>query len=178
MKTRHYHSANRIDAALFDSFYQLLSKSLPDNETRTREDQRRLLEHPSYQLFVKIDAGKVKAVLAVWEFEKLRFIEHFAVDASLRGGGIGSQMLLEYLVREDKPVVLEVEKPQSEWARRRIGFYERAGFVLNEYAYMQPPLRTGQEELPLFVMSYPGSVDLKAFEQIKKTLYKEVYGVL
>lgn len=44
----------------------------------------------------------------------------------------------EYIRQSGKPVLLEVEPPLGEMEQRRIGFYERLGFHLNPYAYVQP----------------------------------------
>jgi hypothetical protein len=73
--------------------------------------------------------------------------------------------------------VLEVEPPVDEWTRRRIGFYERLGFHLNHFDYVQPPLREGRADLRLQIMSYPGALAEQDFAPCKEILYTEVYGL-
>ncbi|MMZ64037.1 hypothetical protein D1872_263320 [compost metagenome] len=75
------------------------------------------------------------------------------------------------------PIILEVEPPEEEMARRRIGFYERLGFCLNAFDYVQPPLRQNAEELKLLIMSYPSPLTLQQFKDYRPILYREVYGV-
>lgn len=58
--------------------------------------------------------------------------------------------MLLFLRREAKKVILfEVEDPDTELAQRRIGFYERMGFHLSPFEYVQSPLQKGQDDLPL-----------------------------
>ena len=45
----------------------------------------------------------------------------------------------QFLVFCGTPVVLEVEMPTDEMSKRRIGFYERLGFELDNQVYHQPP---------------------------------------
>ena len=99
------------------------------------------------------------AFFAVWELENLAFIEHFAVDARCRNGGLGAGLLQELLQGLGVQTVLEVEPPDHEMAVRRIHFYERNGFVLNPYEdYVQPALSEEAKDLPLRIMTYPSGV--------------------
>ncbi|KAI7262494.1 hypothetical protein KC345_g9413 [Hortaea werneckii] len=132
----------------------------------------------SFPLFTEKDAeGRTLAFLAAWEFPELRFIEHLAVNPDIRGGGIGNKLMSRYIHRSDKPVLLEVEPPDGELEQRRICFYERLGFYLNPYSYVQPPLRAGQADLPLRIMTYPRAVTLKEFQRFRDILYTEVYRI-
>lgn len=85
--------------------------------------------------------------------------------------------MLNYIGRSDIPILLEVEPPSGELEQRRIGFYERLGFHLNAYEYNQPPLRTGQADLPLRIMTYPCPINREEFHQYREILYTEVYKV-
>lgn len=85
--------------------------------------------------------------------------------------------MTEYISLSNKPVLLEVERVLGEMEQRRIGFYERLGFHLNPYDYVQPPLREGNEDLPLLIMTYPNPVDEEEFQLYREILYSEVYKV-
>lgn len=159
----------------FDRVYQLMEEAFPDSEFRNYEGQKALLDNSSYRIWVWKENQKINGFLTVWELDNFCFIEHFAVDRSLRGNGMGAVLLKEYLSQSKKSVVLEVEHPETEIAARRIRFYERAGLTLNQYPYYQPPLRAGMELLPLFIMSYPQSLSQKEFAEIKDVLYRKVY---
>lgn len=160
----------------FDSIFALMAASFPPDEYRTYEEQRKLFENPHYTVYGLRDGGTLVAMIVVWEFDDLVFFENFAVDARYRNGGIGGRMLSDIVGQTDKTVCLEVELPETELAKRRIGFYERHGFVVNPYPYVMPALSPKTGPLPLWVMTYGRAVDETTFSHIKDTLYREVYG--
>ncbi|KAF6582063.1 GNAT family N-acetyltransferase [Paenibacillus sp. EKM211P] len=162
----------------FSEIYAIMESSFPASECRTFEAQKALLKHPSYRIITeKNEQGNIVAFLAGWEFEHFRFVEHIAVDSRIRGGGLGKKLMGRFISQSDQPVVLEVEPPVDGWSRRRIGFYERMGFHLNHFEYVQPPLREGQTDLRLQIMSYPGALSEQEFTPFKEILYTEVYGL-
>lgn len=162
----------------FDRAYAIMKASFPNIERRTYAGQKALLNDPRYRLLTETDdEGDLLGFLAAWEFPAFRFVEHIAVDPDTRGGGIGGRMMTAFLAVSPKPVVLEVEPPETELQRRRVGFYERFGFLLNDYAYLQPPLQAGQPDFPLKLMSYPRLLTDAEFDTCRETLYKHVYGL-
>ncbi|WNS41434.1 GNAT family N-acetyltransferase [Paenibacillus sp. MMS20-IR301] len=167
-----------ISGMNFNEIFAIMEASFPVSEIRTYSGQQALLSNPNYRVYTEKDAeGRTLAFLAAWEFPALRFIEHIAVNPEIRGSGIGNKLMNSYLQCSDKPVLLEVEPPDGELERRRIGFYERLGFHLNPYSYVQPPLRAGQEDLPLRIMTYPRMATLQEFRKFRDILYTEVYQV-
>jgi ribosomal protein S18 acetylase RimI-like enzyme len=162
----------------FSKIYAIMEASFPASECRTFDSQKALLKHPSYRLITeKNEQGHIVAFLAGWDFMHFRFVEHIAVDSSIRGGGRGKKLMSRFISESDIPVVLEVEPPVDEWTRRRIRFYERLGFHLNQFEYVQPPLRQGQADLRLQIMSYPVELSEQEFAPYKQLLYTEVYGL-
>lgn len=160
----------------FDAFYQLLEQSFPEDEYRTYEEQKALLKDPRYLAFVLYGEGNaLKALLTVWQLEAFAFIEHFAVHPNARNGGLGAGLLREVSGSLKKPICLEVERPDTELARRRIHFYERNHFFLNLYPYEQPPISKGKRAIPLYLMTYGAAVTEEEFLQIRKVLYREIY---
>lgn len=161
----------------FPQVWNIMEHSFPPEERRTRMGQENLLDNPYYQLYGYKKEGIVAAFFAVWQFEKLLFVEHFAVSEAYRNSGIGAELLQQLLKMMHMPTVLEVELPEGELPRRRIGFYERNGFVWNDYDYMQPSMQEGKSEIPLRIMSYPKALNQNLFETVRDTLYREVYHV-
>ena len=152
-----------------------MTEAFPPSEIRNEEGQRSLLSHSGYQLYTAGKGEEVHGLLAVWEFDTFDFIEHFAVDSSLRGNGLGGRLLQDYLKAAKKTVFLEVEAPVTELAKRRIGFYERSGFCLNDYDYIQPDLQKGHEPLLLKNMTYPRKSSAEEFEYMKQRIFDTVY---
>ena len=74
-----------------------------------------------------------------------------------------------------KPVILEVELPTGELEARRIAFYERNGFVMNPFEYMQPAMGEDRHAIPLRIMSYPKRLFADEFETMRDVLYCHVY---
>ncbi len=160
----------RINETNFPEIYRIMQASFSDDEYRPYDEQLALFEEPEYRIYY-MPAG----FLAVWEFESFIYIEHFAVDPALRNSGTGSAMLQELVKQYQKPICLEVELPEDELTRRRIGFYERNGFVFNEYPYIQPPISKGKSPVPLRIMTYGEAITRETFEAIKNVLYRSVY---
>ena len=160
----------RINETNFPEIYRIMQASFSDDEYRPYDEQLALFEEPEYRIYY-MPAG----FLAVWEFESFIYIEHFAVDPALRNSGTGSAMLQELVKQYQKPICLEVELPEDELTRRRIGFYERNGFVFNEYPYIQPPISKGKSPVPLRIMTYGEAITRETFEAMKNVLYLSVY---
>ena len=127
--------------------------------------------------FVFKENDEVLALMAVWEFDDFVYVEHLAVDSKLRGKGVGSELIKNYLNKCDKRVFLEVEPPNCDISKKRVLFYEKLGFSFNDFYYLQQPLNHGDSPFRLNIMSYPESIDEKEFDTYKKDIYKDVYGV-
>lgn len=156
----------------FDYIYAIMEESFPTDERRPYAEQKRLLDNHRYSIYTDEQNA---AFIACWEFDDFIFIEHFAVSKEHRNKGLGGLMLSKFLEKQGKTVCLEVELPDTDIAKRRIGFYERNGLYLNEYEYFQPPISKGKKIVPLMVMTSQSRVDEITFGKLRNILYKEVY---
>ena len=163
----------------FDKVYSIMEESFPIDERRTYEEQKALLDNELYNIYVLYDNenDNIKAFIAIWSFDDFAFVEHFAVSSLYRNGGFGALILQEVKKLLSSMICLEVELPEEEMAKRRIGFYERNGFYYNEYEYMQPAMSKGRKEIPLRIMTSEEKITEKRFEEIRDLLYKYVYNV-
>lgn len=161
----------------FDSVYNIMKKSFPEDELRSYEAQRELFLNPDYRIYAIKEAEEVKAFITVYEFEAFTFAEHFAVSPEYRNCGLGSQVLR--LLREEvkSPICLEVELPEGEMAKRRIEFYKRNGFYYNDYDYIQPAYSKEKNPVPLRIMTTDGLISEEEFRNIRRILYNKVYDV-
>ena len=71
----------------FEGVFEIMDQSFPQDERRKKEEQRALFSVPEYKVFVRREGGKIIAFIAVWEFERFLYVEHFAVSPKKRGGG-------------------------------------------------------------------------------------------
>lgn len=159
----------------FAEVWKIMEESFPVDERRNRMGQERILLEPHYHLYGYRQGKELAAFLAVWEFDAFTFVEHFAVKNSYRNGGLGALLLEQVLAHSRQPVVLEVELPTGELQERRIRFYERNGFVLNNYEYMQPAMNPMGRAIPLRIMSYPKRLTVGEYETMRDVLYQCVY---
>lgn len=168
----------KFNSSDFDDFFELMKEAFPSIERRNYQDQKELLDESEYEIIVnKNGKHRINAFLANWIFNGFNFIEHFAVANELRGHGLGSLMLKDYLSKSNKLIFLEVELPEDKISMRRIEFYERLGFYLNDFYYLQPPMQKHHDFLQLKVMSYPRCVDKLEFVKFKNIVYDKVYKV-
>ena len=79
------------------------------------------------------------------------------------------------MVSNDKPILLEVELPYSTINQRRITFYERIGFKLNQHYYEIPPLKKSLLPLQLLLMSYPTEIYKNEVEQFIKICHPIIF---
>ena len=168
----------RADDPLLDQVEKTYTGSFPEEERRDFALVRELVEaDPRFELYVLSRDGKYVGFLTGWQFDGFVYAEHFAIDPSARNGGIGAKAMRLFLALHDDPVVLEVELPEDEMSRRRIGFYERLGFTLDHHVYFQPPYRAGEKGLEMRLMAH-GALDLdRSFDKVKAIIHRNVYGV-
>lgn len=167
----------KLTEADFEVVWKIMEESFPIDELRTKEGQKELFAESKYHVYGYVLQKEIVAILAVWEFDTFTFLEHFAVSSSYRNGGIGADVLQQMLAQFMTPIVLEVELPTRDLAERRIRFYERNGFELNHYEYVQPALNAVSKPIPLMIMSNPHKLKVNEFENIRDILYQYVYKV-
>ncbi|MGN1131761.1 MAG: GNAT family N-acetyltransferase [Ruminococcus sp.] len=167
----------KINNDEFDKVFEILKESFPTDEYRTYEEQKKLLDNPMYTIYVlpHSEYNDIMAFIAVWQFNDFAYVEHFAVSPRYRNQNLGSKIIKKVAEMLSCPLCLEVELPDTETAKRRIGFYKRNGFFFNHYTYVQPPFSKDKNPIPLAIMTSGGSIGKEEFEKIKAVLYREVY---
>ena len=165
------------DEANYAFVEELMHTAFPREERRDTAQQREYSDHhPLFCSNIILEDGNRIGMISYWAMGDFYYIEHFAIDPTLRNGGYGRRVLETIKEQLKGPIVLEVEEPTDEMSTRRINFYKRLEFILHEKSYIQPPSRKGDSGLPMFLMTY-GDIDMEVhFEKVKNTLYKEVYG--
>ncbi len=157
---------------------ELLVDAFPPEEYRQLENLREYTDRTgNFHNNIIFDGDTPLGLLTYWDFDSFYYVEHFAINPALRNGGYGKRTLECLLNQVDRPVVLEVEHPTDEMAKRRIEFYQRQGFRLWTQDYKQPPYKPGDNFLPMYLMVYGNLEPEKDFETVKAKIYSEVYGV-
>lgn len=153
-----YTSIKNTEHPLFAPAWRLYKRSFPPEERRGLRSQKKIMRHPLYHFETVTDKDEFIGLICWWGFEDVRYIEHLATSPHRRGEGYGRRILERFISGSDIPVLLEVELPTTEINKRRIGFYQRTGFVLNGHEYRQPPYKKGGDYVPLMLMTYPGAI--------------------
>ncbi|MDE6320846.1 MAG: GNAT family N-acetyltransferase [Muribaculaceae bacterium] len=134
----------------------LYEGSFPVEERRPWDDfaARALDGNPYFNVSVAQKDGRIVGFISTWRLPTALYVEHFAVDSAMRGQGIGGEMIDRLVASTTLPLILEVEHPDNEMARRRIDFYRRHGFsVVEEVDYVPPPYGRNLPEVPMLLMS-------------------------
>lgn len=157
----------------------LYEHSFPLSERRPTQVWADLMKtKKAFRIHEISKSGTFIGFITLWHFTTFIYVEHFAICPSERGGGIGAETM-RILIENNKgvPILLEVEPPVSEIAKRRINFYERQGLFLLPYAYKQPPYRPMEQYLELKLMSTRQDWDAKDIQIAIHEVYQSVYGV-
>lgn len=157
-------------------FRQVYESSFPEDERREWIQLLDLLNNRQFNLYEIYIQAKFTGFITVWDLAEFIFIEHFAIRPIEQGKGYGTQSLNQVLSMNSKPVILEVEEPFTETARKRILFYERLNFSVNNQSYFQPPYSNDKNSVKMLLMSYPKKIDSEYFEKIKTQIHNLVYG--
>ena len=150
----------------FEEAWSLYEESFSPVLKRLKEAQLKVMQHPLYHCDVIIEDQNLVGFLFWWDFDSCSYIEYFAISSSQRNSGVGKKVLENFIESCEKPIILEVELPHGDIDKRRIGFYQRIGFKLNDFKYVLPPMKEGDEDLELLLMTYPHEfpkVEVEAF---------------
>ena len=153
-------------------FRQMESNFIPD-ERREHDSALALLNNEKYTVYHVIDGDVRVGFITVWELKNIYFIEHFVIFEQYRNQGYGAAVLTTVKEKFSK-IFLECEPPTFDIAKRRMAFYMRSGFVVNDRPYLQPPYRKDGALVPLVIMSYPMALD--DFDGTVDELYRTVYN--
>ena len=163
------------DSQEFKDAWEIYESSFPSDERRTLKLQKELIKNNQYNFFIVTKNNVLVAIITDWNFEDFLFVEHLAVKEDLRGKGIGTELLKEYISKNKQKIVLEVERPETEIATKRIKFYEKIGFNLNDFDYIQPAYGKEKNPVPMLLMTYPEKITDSEFSTIREKLHIVVY---
>ncbi|MBC5995176.1 GNAT family N-acetyltransferase [Romboutsia ilealis] len=149
--------------------WNIYTSSFPIFEQRTLENQIEALKDDRYNCIVICDEGLVVGILLYWEFDKYKYIEHLAISSELRGKNYGSR-ILEKFCDDNSIIILEIDPPIDEIGIKRLRFYSKIGFILQEFNHVHPPYRKGYEGHSLKVMCYNKNLEKYEYDVFNEFL--------
>lgn len=162
------------DLALLEKIYLT---SFPEEERRPWHQVCHPEKAGCPRLYAILADSHIAGLVTLWRFERFAYIEHLAIDSSLRGSGIGSKTI-KCVIEEigGQPLVVEIEPPCDKHPETisRHKFYKRLGFDTIDTGYIQPPYTEGLPSVALHLMA---TTTLPA-GTTARTLHSEVYNSL
>lgn len=169
---------NRIlltDDPRFAQAMALYGQSFPAHEQREAASQAAIMNCADYHFTaIESEDGFTGAIL-YWEAPSFLYVEHFCIETGLRGRGYG-QAALKLLSEQGKTVILEIDPPVDDVARRRQRFYERAGYCANPFPHVHPPYHVGNRGHELVIMSSPAALTQAEYDEFNRFLQARVMG--
>lgn len=167
---------SNADHPQLDAIKELYLAAFPRKERRDWVDLLHMLGRvPEMELKCMEDGDQFIGFLVSWSLANWHYIEHFAIEPAHRGKQYG-ELVMQTLLADGKALILEVEPPATENARRRIQFYERLGLKCLYISYEQPSYHDPDCSYPLILMSNFGEQEAQAYRQILLDIRLKVYG--
>ncbi len=154
----------------------LYETSFPPTERRSLVLQEAFLSHSHYHFDVWYDHDAPVAVVGWWDFQRLRFLEHIAVDPARQSSGYGKRIMMAMMRMWDKPIILEIEPLVDDMSRRRKRFYDALGFIENEFDHLQPSFCDPDEKVSLRILSWPGPLERELYVEFLQLERFETLG--
>jgi GNAT superfamily N-acetyltransferase len=157
----------------YPEIYSAMQQNFCLDEIRDYSDFLSALRNVNYNVYHIVNDDIHVGFIGVWNLTDCAFVEHFVVYEQYRNRGLGGAAI-EQFGKMRSGIILESEPPVTNIQRRRIAFYERHNFKINECEYFQSSYRVGGNDVKLLLLSYP--VLIKNVKATIKEIYHIVYG--
>ena len=170
------HQIRSANDQYFADFWRIYTESFPLNERRTPDQQLLIFQKPPYQLNTYLIDDHIVGFIASWCDPEFIFIEHFAISPEFRSKRLGSTVLQQFIDDYKIPVILEIEMPIDELTKRRLKFYELAGFIRNTHQHYMPPYHESDPPLEMEILTFPTTVSEELYQRFAKFQKEVVMG--
>lgn len=144
---------NNQKHTLYPGFKELYSISFPIFEQRTENQQETAFSCSQYHLVAYKENDKFIGFISYWEFQTYIYIEHFAINQTLRGKGYGNRVLNKFISESSKIIILEIDPIIDDISAARLRFYQKCGFHQNDYPHIHPAYRDGFKGHSLIILT-------------------------
>lgn len=161
---------------------EIYYNSFPKNEIRNFDLLLEMVGRKELDFFIIYSIEKETkpiGIVSLWRFKEFLFIEHFAIEKSLRNKGYGSKVITKIIQDNSLPILIEIEPPTTQKALKRIEFYKRLNFSLLDFHYIQPAYSEAQKPIELKLMvSSKKWFNSRNTQKAIREIYKKVYKIL
>lgn len=164
---------NSKDDKYFNDAMKIYQTSFPIFEQRTMKNQIEVLENKEYYSTIICENNILIGLLFYWKYGKYTYIEHLAISPSLRGKNYGSK-ILKIFCEDNKNTILEIDNPIDEISIKRLKFYSKIGFKLQNFQHIHPPYRKGYEGHNLKIMSFNRDLSKEEYDAFNVFLKTKV----
>ncbi len=154
---------------------QIYEVSFTTDERRDWSQLTDLLQNEQFSLNEIYFSHQLIGLISFWKLNQFIFVEHFAIRDSEQSKGYGTLVINQLLQKISVPVILEVEKPVSESAQKRIRFYERLNFKTCSGDYFQPPYSAKKNKVEMLLICYPNEISQEEFDLVVSEIHRWVY---
>lgn len=161
------------DADIFKQAMYLYANSFPPYEQRKLKEQLEVMIEPDYHFNLLYTENTFIGLVLYWEQEHFIYVEHFCTVPEVRNKGYGMK-ILDMLAALGKTIILEIDPPKDEVSIRRQKFYERAGYISNQFAHIHLPYQTEYQGHRLVVLSRPLPLTGEHYLQFNEYLQNKV----
>ena len=165
------------ESIYFSQVWDLYKTSFPENERRNINGQVHTLGLNNYYCQIVFKDDQFVGILFWWNFETLRYIEHIAIRPDRQNEGLGSEIMKDFLsLADSKPILLEVEPATTDIQKKRLRFYDKLGFKMNAYDYIQPAIQKSTNPVALKVLSFPSQLNIENYNAYITTYHSQVFS--
>ena len=94
---------------LMDAAMALYRRSFPAHELRLWPDQQAVMNDPLYHFDLCLLDGALAGLILYWDFGAYIYVEHFCVEPSMRGHGLGLSLI--HICKSSAAAAVEALEP-------------------------------------------------------------------
>lgn len=157
-----------------DELFELMKELFDENEIRPREQLETFIKEGKCFIETTYQNDVIESIIVYFKLQDYIFIDYLGINPKFHGQGLGTKVMNEFLAKQNKMVLLEVEKVDNEIKQRRVYFYERLGLHLNTQDYEMLSY-IDHTPLPMKIMSYPTLLTNEEFDNYVKKIKRDIY---
>lgn len=155
---------------------EIYENSFPPEEKRPYEQHMQLMKkNNSYHFYAAMEEQTVIGIIILWKLQRFIYLDYLATLSNARNKGYGKRIVEQLKELFNDTIILEVELPDNDLAKRRIGFYTRLGFYLLDFPYYMPQYNNPKEKFPMLLMS-SHAIDQSACVDIMHEIHTNAYN--